>query len=200
VSDLRAEVARFQALAKKRKGGLLTPEEEEDYRNLGRRLAAHKRSKGDGPGLRGLPLPGCDFFDDFPELYRRGMVGDGEQKPGPEGEAMIPGAIYCRGRVTLTDGRTLSGRVLWGPEPSVDGKTFSKRRTRIVLLAKDGGVLPGSGRRVVCEDGTVIEGHIASAVDSNFVDLIPTSGVPKGVARVILRSERLQEVKPWHQA
>ena len=198
MSDTRSEVERFKSLAVKRKTGLLDRKEEEEYRRLGRSLAARKKAADSAAAaLRGQPLPGCDFFDDFPELYRRGVISNGQPLPGTEGDAIMPGAVAARGQVVFTDGEKVAGYVLWAAEPSVDGKPFEKNRTRAVMLRSDGGALPGSGRRVVTGDGAEITGFLASNLDEHFVDLIPQAGAPRGVARLILRKEQLRSVDPW---
>ncbi len=201
MSNPRADIERFKALALKRKGGLLSPAEEEEYRGIGRRLAARKKAADTAlAALRGQPLPGCDFFDDFPELYRLGLISNGQPKPGPEGDAIMPGAVSARGQVMLLDGQKLSGHVLWAAAPSVDGKPFAKDRTGAVMLRADGGALPGSGRRLVTKDGAEITGYLASNLDEQFVDIIPEKGAPKGVARLIISKEQLRSVDPWQPA
>ena len=198
MSDTPSAVERFKVLAAKRKGGLLEAAEEEEYRNLGRRLAQQKKRTEKPTGaLRSEPLAGCDFFDDFPELYRREIISNGQPKPGPAGEPIMPGAVHGMGQVILNDGTRLNGHVLWAPDPSVDGKLFSRRRAQVVLFRSDGGVLPGSGRRLVTEDGREIIGFLASNLDDNFVDLVPHSGAPRGVGRLILRRDRLRSVDIW---
>ena len=70
MKPLQVKIERFKALAVKRKGGLLEPAEEEEYRRLGRLLAQQKkRDANPVMALRGEPLAGCDFFDDFPECF-----------------------------------------------------------------------------------------------------------------------------------
>ena len=199
MSGTQAQIDRFKLLAAKRKGGLLTPEEEEEYRQLGRRLAQkqRKRSTRGTAALRADPLPGCDFFDDFPELYRRGVVANEQPLPAPAQVPVLPGAVHGPGQVILNDGQRLKGHVLWAPSPSVDGKGFSRRRVQAVMLATDGGVLPGSGRRLVTEDGREITGYLASDLDENFVDIVPHEGAPRGVKRLILRRDRLRTVDLW---
>ena len=142
-------------------------------------------------------MPGCDFFDDFPELYRRGVVATEQPLPAPAQVPVLPGAVHGPGQVILNDGQRLKGHVLWAPSPSVDGKGFSRRRVQAVMLATDGGVLPGSGRRLVTEDGREITGYLASDLDENFVDIVPHEGAPRGVKRLILRRERLRTVDLW---
>ena len=198
MKPLLVKIERFKALSAKRKGGLLEPAEEEEYRRLGRLLAQQKkRDANPVVALRGAPLAGCDFFDDFPELYRREIISNGQPKPGMAGEPIIPGAVNGRGQVILNDGSRLTGNVLWAPEPCVDGKPFSRRRVQAIMFRTDGGVLPGSGRRIVTEDGRTITGYLASDLDESFVDLVPHEGAPRGVGRLILRRERLRSVDQW---
>jgi len=198
MSETQRLVERFKALATKRKGGLLEAAEEEEYRRLGRSLAQRKKRGTKATGaLRAEPLAGCDFFDDFPELYRRQIITNDQPIPGPAGEPIMPGAVHGVGQVILNDGTRLSGHVLWAPEPSVDGKEFSRRRTQAIMFRSDGGVLPGSGRRLMTEDGREITGFLASNLDDHFVDLVPSSGAPRGVGRLILRRDRLRSVDTW---
>ena len=49
MKPFQEKIDRFKTLAAKRKGGLLEPAEEEEYRRLGRELAQQKR---DEPGGR----------------------------------------------------------------------------------------------------------------------------------------------------
>jgi hypothetical protein len=201
VTDASDTIERFRALALKRKSGLLESGEEEEYRRLGRGLAEKKKSADAAAvALRGKPLLGCDFFDDFPELYRRGLISNGQPLPGPKGDPVLPGAVSGRGQVVLLDGQKLTGHVLWVAEPTVDGKPFSRQETHAVMLRSDGGALPGSGRRVVTADRREIVGFLASNIDDYFIDLIPEKGAPKGVARLILRKEQLRSVDPWQPA
>ena len=198
MSETQRLVERFKALATKRKSGLLEAAEEEEYRRLGRSLAQRKKRGAKPTGaLRADPLAGCDFFDDFPELYRREIITNGQPIPAPAGEPIMPGAVHGVGQVILNDGTRLSGHVLWAPEPSVDGKTFSRRRTQAIMFRSDGGVLPGSGRRLLTEDGREITGFLASNLDDSFIDLVPHSGAPRGVGRLILRRDRLRSVDTW---
>jgi hypothetical protein len=194
-------VARFKALAARRKTGLLKPDEEAEYRTLGQGFAAQKRAAVRRRiGLKGRPLPGCDFFDDFPELYRQGLIHTGTEVPGPAGDSTLPGAVLSRGQVVLADGRRLSGQILWAPEPSCDGTPFDRATAQAVFLAASGGALPGSGRALTTTDGRVIHGYLASDLDPLFVDLIPADGVPAGVERLIMRKDRLTKVEPWQPA
>lgn len=198
VSDMQADIEAFRALAQRRKKGLLPPSEEDEYRRLGRRLADAKRAtKASTQALRGRPLPGCDFFDDYPELYRRGLINNGQENPQEAGDPLLPGALIARGRVELADGSSLQGQLLWGPEPSVDGKPFARSAAQILYLASDGGVIPGSGRLLLTREGRQITGYLASNLDSEFVDILPLSGAPKGVSRMIIRVSNLQKVSPW---
>jgi hypothetical protein len=198
VSDLQADIEAFRALAERRKKGLIPPGEEDEYRRLGRRLAAAKRAtKTSVQALRGLPLPGCDFFDDYPELYRRGLVSNGQETPPAAGEPQLAGAVIARGRVELADGSSLQGQILWGPQPCVDGKPFARSSAQTLYLGSDGGVLPGSGRLLLTREGRKITGYLASNLDSEFIDILPLSGVPKGVKRMIFRVSCLQRVSPW---
>ena len=79
MSDPRTQALRFRALRDKRAEGPLSPEEERELQRLGQALHALRQSRtsggnelpkqkviGSGQSLRGQPLPGCDFFDDFP--------------------------------------------------------------------------------------------------------------------------------------
>ena len=198
MKPFQVKIERFKTLAAKRKGGLLEPAEEEEYRRLGRELAQQKKRDANPVGaLRGEPLAGCDFFDDFPELYRQEIISNGQPKPGVAGEPILPGAVHGRGQVILNDGSRLTGHVLWAPESSVDGKAFSRRRVQVIMFRSDGGVLPGSGRRIVTEDGRTITGYLASDLDEGFIDLLPHEGAPRGVGRLILRRERLRSVDQW---
>lgn len=198
MSNEQSDVEAFKRLAQKRKSGLLSTEEEEEYRRLGRQLAARQRARKDVvAGLRGRPLPGCDFFDDFPELYRLGVLSNDQDLPGPGGEPILPGAASCRGQIVLADGSKLAGHVLWAAEPSVDGRPVKRAAVRAVFLSHDGDVLPGSGRLLRTADGREIRGYLASDLDPEFVDLIPSEGLPKSVARVVLKRDQLSLVEPW---
>ena len=106
------------------------------------------------------------------------------------GEPILPGAVHGRGQVILNDGSRLTGHVLWAPESSVDGKAFSRRRVQVIMFRSDGGVLPGSGRRIVTEDGRTITGYLASDLDEGFIDLLPHEGHRE--AGAYLRRERLR--------
>jgi hypothetical protein len=198
VSDMQADIESFRLLAQKRKKGLLPPDEEDEYRRLGQRLAAAKRAtKASVQALRGVPLPGCDFFDDYPELYRRGLISNEQEKPQAAGEPQLAGALIARGRAVLADGSSLQGQLLWGPQPSVDGKPFARSVVQVLYLASDDGVIPGPGRLLLTREGRQIKGHLASNLDSEFVDILPLSGAPKGVARMIIRVSYLQKVTSW---
>ena len=91
----------------------------------------------------------------------------------------------------------MAGHVLRAAEPSVDGRPLKRASVRAVFLSHHGDILPGSGRRLRTEDGREITGYLASDLDPEFVDLIPHTGLPKSVARVVLRRDQLSLVEPW---
>jgi hypothetical protein len=197
VSDRIAWASRFKELSTKRREAGLSSAEKDEWRLLGERLA---RLTTDDPkralGVRGTVLPACDFFDDFPELYRLRVFGERSEVPGPEGPRVLPGVLVARGSLMLVDGSVVRGRVTWCDVPEVDGQPVDREQVKTVVLADDCGALPGQGRRVVTDDGRQITGHLASRLDTDFVDILP-SDARRGVARMLFRKSMLQEDNEW---
>jgi hypothetical protein len=197
VSDRLVWATRFKALSTQRRGAGLSSTEQDEWRALGERLASlAKDDDGRSVGLRGTALSGCDFFDDFPELYRRGLFGPRPQVPGPEGTRVLPGVLVARGSLMLSDGSVVRGRVTWCDQPEVDGVSVERGRVKTVVLADTCGALPGAGRRLLTDDGRQVIGHLASQIDLEFVDLLP-SDMRRGVARMLFRKTSLREVEEW---
>jgi hypothetical protein len=197
VSDRIAWASRFKALSTKRRAEGLSGAESDEWRLLGERLAGLTSNDSKRAlGLRGAALVGCDFFDDFPELYRRQVFGERSEVPGPEGPRVLPGVLVARGSLMLADGSVLRGRVTWCDAPEVDGQPVDRELVKTVVLADDCGALPGPGRRVVMDDGRQVTGHLASRIDVEFVDILP-SDARRGVARMLFRKSMLQEVEEW---
>ena len=90
-----------------------------------------------------------------------------------------------------------------GSKGTCSGRRHRALTERVFAAARSGGdvgdrrgVLPGSGRRLVTEDGREITGYLASDLDENSSILCPTRA-PRGVKRLILRRERLRTVDLW---
>ncbi|MEC7751439.1 MAG: hypothetical protein VX405_08045 [Myxococcota bacterium] len=206
MSDPRTQALRFRALRDKRAEGPLSPEEERELQRLGQALHALRQSRtsggnelpkqkviGSGQSLRGQPLPGCDFFDDFPELYRQKFFGDRRRQPPQEDGALAKGA----GTVRIRSGEQLQGKIVMDERVRVDGKSLARNQVVEVMLADSSGAKRGQGITVTLIDGRVLKGYLVSGEDEDFLDVLPLAAQDQAPTRWFIRRSEVASTAKW---
>ena len=206
MSDPRTQALSFKALREKRLAGGLSPEEETELQRLGQALHALRQSRssggydlpkrkviGDASGLRGHALPGCDFFDDFPELYRREVFGERRRKPPVEDLALARGL----GTVRVRTGEQLQGQVIVDERVHVAGKVLPRAQVLEVMIADAASAKRGQGITVTLADGRVVKGYLVSNEDEDFLDLLPLAAHDKTQSRWFIRRSEVASTAKW---
>ncbi|MBM65208.1 MAG: hypothetical protein CMH55_03120 [Myxococcales bacterium] len=206
MTDPREQALRFKALRDQRAQGPLSPEEEREFQRLGQSLRALRQARsgaaaelpqkkvlGDGARLRGHPLPGCDFFDDFPELYRREVFGARRRRPPAEDEALPRGS----GTVRTRSGEKLQGQVIVDERIHVAGQALPRSQVMEVHLSASAGAKRGQGLTIKLTDGRVQKGYLVSGEDEDFLDLLPLTAQDQEQTRWLIRRSEVASTSQW---
>lgn len=207
MTDVRDLALRFKELREKRKATALESGEEAEFQRLGKHLMALRQSRaktsrglpenkviGDGDQLRGHPLPGCDFFDDFPELYRHEVFGSRRRQPPLEDEILARGL----GTVRLRGGKQVQGPVVVDERITVAGEILPRSQVMEVVISKPSGAKRGQGISLTLNDGRKMEGYLVSSEDEDFFDLLPLVGQDQDQTRWLIRRSEVAEQRQWN--
>lgn len=206
MTDPREQALRFKALRDKRAQEPLSPEEERELQRLGQSLRALRQARsgagaelpqkkvlGDGAHLRGQPLPACDFFDDFPEIYRREVFGERRRRPPGEDEVLARGA----GTVRTRTGEEIQGQVIVDERIHVAGRALARSQVMEVLLSAAAGAKRGRGLTVKLADGRVLKGYLVSGEDEDFLDVLPLTAQDQEQTRWLIRRSEIASTSQW---